>query len=347
MRQHLLARLPGTVALLGLVGWLLLLASPAGAWGAALATPPPQSDAPLAVGSGAWVSGTGSAGLDVHSAPLTSSTVVGGLTDGTPVQVLEGSLSASGLTWYRVSASGLAGSGWVDGAYLTAAPPAPPPLAVGTMARVAGTQGSGLDAHSAPLLASAVTGGLSPGAVAQVLEGPVDADGMTWYRVTAPDLASPGWVDGGYLVPATAAAASPRAVAAAPPAPVALPAPAGAPPAAAPPAGAAAPPPAAGEPAAAAPPAPPPPPPAPTATPTRPGLAVGGNAIVGGAGPLGLRVRANPGLGSPQIGTLWDGTRVDVLAGPVPLDGQNWYQIGAPGLPAQGWVIGAALRPAS
>ncbi|HZS01193.1 MAG TPA: SH3 domain-containing protein [Chloroflexota bacterium] len=339
MRRHALTRLLGGLALLGLVGWLLGPASAAGAWGIIAATPPGQTDGPLAIGSGAWVVGTGGAGLDVRSAPLLTSTTVGGLPDGTPVQVLEGPISASGLIWYRVSASGLAGSGWVDGAYLAAAPPAPPPLPVGSTARVTDTQGSGLDVRSAPLLGSAVMGGLGPGTVAQVLEGPVEGDGLLWYRVTAPDLASPGWVDGQYLAPATAVAAAP------PPAqPVALPPPAGAapPPAAAPPPSAVAPP--APAPPAAPTPSPVPPPPAPpTATPLA--LAVGGNALVGGAGPLGLRIRANPGLSSPQIGTVFDGARVDILAGPVALDGQNWFQIGGPTIPAQGWVVGSALRP--
>jgi hypothetical protein len=334
LRQHSLARLLGGIALLGLVGGLLGPAT-AGARGIIAAIPPGQGDGPLAIGSGAWVVGTGGAGLDVHSAPLVTSTTVGGLPDGTPVQVLEGPISASGLSWYRVSASGLAGSGWVDGAYLAAAPPAPPPLPVGSTVRVTETQGSGLDVRSAPLLGSAVMGGLGPGTVAQVLEGPVQGDGLIWYRVTAPDLASPGWVDGQYLAPAVAVAAVP------PPAqPVALPPPAGA----APPPAAAAAPPAAPAPPPAPTPSPVPPPPAPpTATPLA--LAVGGNALVGGAGPLGLRIRANPGLSSQQIGTVFDGARVDILAGPVPLDRQNWFQIGGPTIPAQGWVVGSALRP--
>ena len=145
MRQHKLARLLGGMALLGLVGWLL---TPALAAGGVAGAPLGQGEGTLAVGSGAWVSGTGGAGLEVRSAPLLTSTVVGSLADGTPVQVLEGPRVASGLSWYRVSASGLAGSGWVDGAYLATTPAAPPPLAVGTMARVAGTQGSGLEVRS-------------------------------------------------------------------------------------------------------------------------------------------------------------------------------------------------------
>src|SRR5205823_1315728 len=131
----------------------------------AYARPAAQFEPILAVGSGAWVVGTGGVGLDVRSAPLTSTSLVGALADGTPVQVLEGPIATGGLSWYRISAPGLATSGWADGAYLAASPPAPPPLAVGTLAQVRGTQGSGLDVRSAPLLASAVIGGLPAGTV--------------------------------------------------------------------------------------------------------------------------------------------------------------------------------------
>src|SRR4051812_47655997 len=270
MRQPILAQVLPDVRILALIAGLLVPGLGIAASHVAHAQSTAQGEPILAVGSGAWVTGTGGVGLDVRSAPLTSTSLVGAVADGTPVQVLEGPIAAGGLSWYRVSAPGLATSGWADGAYLAASPPAPP-LAVGGLAEVRGTQGAGLDARSAPLLASAVMGGLPAGTVVQVLEGPVPGDSLEWYRVAAPDLASSGWADGQFLVPVPAPApapASPPSAAAPPaagPAPAALPPPTGAGPAAAPP------PPGGPPPAAAPPPPPAAPPEPPTPTPTPPG----------------------------------------------------------------------------
>jgi hypothetical protein len=53
--------------------------------------------------------------------------------------------------------------------------------------------------HSAPLLSSQQIGSLPDGTLAQVLQGPVTADGYGWYQVSATALPSPGWVVGGAL----------------------------------------------------------------------------------------------------------------------------------------------------
>jgi len=70
---------------------------------------------------------------------------------------------------------------------------------------------------------------------------------------------------------------------------------------------------------------------------------VGGSATVVGTSGRGLVVRVSPGTSSPQIGSLPDGTRVEILAGPAPVGGQNWYQVSVPAISAQGWVISTAL----
>jgi hypothetical protein len=67
--------------------------------------------------------------------------------------------------------------------------------------------------------------------------------------------------------------------------------------------------------------------------------------MVVGTGGRGLVVRTDPGTSSPQITSLPDGMRVEILAGPASVGGQNWYQISAPDFPSQGWVIGTALSP--
>jgi hypothetical protein len=72
-------------------------------------------------------------------------------------------------------------------------------LTVGSTAWVSGTNGAGLRVHTTPLLSSQQIAPLNEGSQVQVLQGPVAADGYTWYQVTAPTLAGPGWVVGGAL----------------------------------------------------------------------------------------------------------------------------------------------------
>jgi Bacterial SH3 domain len=207
--------LAGPVAVDG-YGWYEVsaagLAGPGWVDGAALSSVAPgQSGAAPgpAVNSAAWVAGTGGQGLRVHAAPGIQGPLVGSLAEGSGVRVLEGPVPSDGLPWYLVSAAPLAVAGWVDGNLLTAAappPPAPPAVAIGHPAWVAGTGGLGLRVHSAPALRSDVAGELGAGTEAQVLEGPVTADGHNWYRVSVPGLPGGGWVAGGYLSAAPPAA---------------------------------------------------------------------------------------------------------------------------------------------
>ncbi len=45
-----------------------------------------------------------------------------------------------------------------------------------------------------------VVGHIPQGSRVIILEGPVVAEGHTWYRITAPDHHIEGWVAGAYLV---------------------------------------------------------------------------------------------------------------------------------------------------
>ena len=86
---------------------------------------------------------------------------------------------------------------------MTSAPPGQPVstsiLPAGSTARVGGTEGAGLRVHSAPLVSSQQIGSLSDGTLVQVLQGPVTADGYSWYQVSSAALPTPGWVVGGAL----------------------------------------------------------------------------------------------------------------------------------------------------
>ncbi len=74
-----------------------------------------------------------------------------------------------------------------------------------------------------------------------------------------------------------------------------------------------------------------------TATPT-PWLVV-----VEGVGPAGLRVRYSPE--GTVMGRLAEGDSVEILEGPVVIDGEIWYRISSPTDRLQGWVVGQYLTP--
>jgi hypothetical protein len=89
-------------------------------------------------------------------------------------------------------------------------------FAVGSRLWVAGTGGAGLNLRSAPRLSSDVVGALDEGDLVQVLEGPVLADGIHWYRVdsiTGDDL---GWADGRFLSATAPGAQTPTPIGQAP-----------------------------------------------------------------------------------------------------------------------------------
>jgi hypothetical protein len=67
-----------------------------------------------------------------------------------------------------------------------------PTLAVGGRARLVNLNGSPLRAREAPGLAAAIVGRIPEGSEVAIGEGPVEADGYTWWRVEAEGVA--GWV---------------------------------------------------------------------------------------------------------------------------------------------------------
>ena len=70
-------------------------------------------------------------------------------------------------------------------------------------------------------------------------------------------------------------------------------------------------------------------------------LEKGGNAVLNQDG----RVRAAPGMGSPEVGVLLRGTRVAITDGPAPVDGHDWWKIDD-GAGTTGWSSSKVLSPA-
>ncbi|HZR99483.1 MAG TPA: SH3 domain-containing protein [Chloroflexota bacterium] len=81
-------------------------------------------------------------------------------------------------------------------------------LATGSNVEVKGTDGDGLRVRSAPSLQGDVSAVLVEGAQVEVLEGPVPADAIRWYRVRYDRQGGSGWVAGQFLSAVTAAPAA-------------------------------------------------------------------------------------------------------------------------------------------
>jgi hypothetical protein len=68
-------------------------------------------------------------------------------------------------------------------------------------------------------------------------------------------------------------------------------------------------------------------------------ISVGADLVVAGTGDC-LNVRERPGTGAPEVECLPDGTSVKVAAGPVEIDGLEWWQLEVWG----GWSSSDYLR---
>ena len=152
--------------------------------------------------------------------PSLSSPVLGEFPGGTVLEVQSQATCADGINWYRVqfsegtgwTAGGQNGAYWLDAIGVRPTPtipaptrtPIPPPndpvcqtpnpeLGPGVRAQVA--PGVANNFRAAPTTNSRVLGIYPAGSVLDVLEGPVCADGINWYRVQSTE--SGGWTAGG------------------------------------------------------------------------------------------------------------------------------------------------------
>jgi hypothetical protein len=109
-------------------------------------------------------------------------------------------LPRDGYTWYRIDAGTSFGTGWVAGELLRLAGGG----GVGLGSQVIIDADGGLNYRQRPGLGAAVIVVLSDGTQASILDGPVHADGYTWWQLGlpgyGPDGKAPGWVAGEFLV---------------------------------------------------------------------------------------------------------------------------------------------------
>jgi hypothetical protein len=79
-------------------------------------------------------------------------------------------------------------------------PPAPPTeIGPGTTVVVTGTGGRGLNLRADPSVSGRLVAGVPDGTELEVLAGPQDGDGFTWWQVRAPD-GKEGWAAADWLV---------------------------------------------------------------------------------------------------------------------------------------------------
>jgi uncharacterized protein YgiM (DUF1202 family) len=132
--------------------------------------------------------------LNVRGGPSLDDTVVHVVTDGMLGTVNDGPVAADDHNWYAVTFDG-GGNGWVSGGYLTTADdnaggyPGGERVVVNT---------DWLNVRAEPGLGGAVVNVLPYDYEAFVSDGPLSADGYTWYQVDAMGVTL-GWVAGKFL----------------------------------------------------------------------------------------------------------------------------------------------------
>jgi uncharacterized protein YgiM (DUF1202 family) len=128
--------------------------------------------------------------LNLRQDPSINGALVGKLPDGSRVVVLDGPQSADGYDWYHLDTD--LGTGWAAGQFLVT--PADG-IAAGDTVSVADGP---LNLRDNAGLSANVIAQLPNGTVLHVSDGPVSADGYTWFSVSNTDFGS-GWVAGEFL----------------------------------------------------------------------------------------------------------------------------------------------------
>ena len=141
---------------------------------------------PLRVGARAVVTGAGDC-VNVREEPSLTGKVKQCLPDGARSRLVDGPVNADGRVWWRLD-----GLGWAVSTYLSAVPVS---LEIGGSARVS-AGGDCLNVRSAPATGAPAIACLPDGRPVMISGGPVEADGVTWWR-----LDSNAWAAGQFLTP--------------------------------------------------------------------------------------------------------------------------------------------------
>jgi uncharacterized protein YraI len=137
--------------------------------------------------------------LNLRDAPGLSGGVLDVLPWGAQGAVLEPPVPADGYVWYRVDFDSSYGVGWVAGGFL-ASGSSGGGFGIGDMVVVVDGP---LNYRTDPAIGAEVLEVLPEGTEGAILDGPVYADGWTWYQIGlpgyGPDGQTPGWAAGEFL----------------------------------------------------------------------------------------------------------------------------------------------------
>lgn len=132
--------------------------------------------------------------LNLRDDATTSGNVLASLATGESVYVIDGPIGADGYTWYQVETD--YGTGWIAGDYLAATVTLSSDLGFSSGDAVY-VNTDALNLRADATVDGEVLAVLETGAAGTIADGPVSADGYTWYYVSTD--AGSGWVAGEYL----------------------------------------------------------------------------------------------------------------------------------------------------
>lgn len=141
--------------------------------------------------------------LSYREGPGLGAAVIDLLPYGTLGVITDGPVTMDGFTWYEFVVDGYGDApGWVAGEFLATQEGATDiaGYAIGSEVVVAGDD---LHLRDAPALAGTTIAALPIGMPLTILDGPVAADGFTWYFVQVPAEVGQGWVAGEFVVPSS------------------------------------------------------------------------------------------------------------------------------------------------
>lgn len=136
--------------------------------------------------------------LNMRTGPGTETAVTAVLVNGTIGTVTDGPIIGPDWTWFEIEVGGV-GAGWVAGEFLALSDAADSAFPIGALVEVAT---DALNLRDGPSLAAAVIVTLPSGWVGRVQDGPVAADGYTWYELfvgLGGESSAVGWVAGEFL----------------------------------------------------------------------------------------------------------------------------------------------------
>jgi len=149
------------------------------------------SSGPFSIGDTVYVT---SDSLNVRSGPGTGYSVIDMITYGTNGLIIDGPVTANGYVWYEMEYVGGAYAGWVASDYLALVTTGS--FAIGDTVYVTSDT---LNVRSGPGTGYSVIDMIVYGTNGLVIDGPVSADGYTWYEIEYVGGTTAGWVAGEYL----------------------------------------------------------------------------------------------------------------------------------------------------